>query len=133
MVAPTYIYKIVPASTPPPDLLPEALPVSDLDKNDGFLHLSTALQIPGTLKRFFADEERVFILRIVYKDVESVVKWENSKGRTPGGVGEEDMYPHIYNGLRLGKNEIESIMEWVNQQGWESAINKATVEGWFVY
>lgn len=80
MATPTYIYKIVPTSTPPPDPLPEALPVSDLDRNDGFLHLSTALQLPDTLKRFFAEEERVYILRIVYKNVESNVKWENSKG-----------------------------------------------------
>ncbi|PPQ83279.1 hypothetical protein CVT25_004015 [Psilocybe cyanescens] len=133
MSTPTYIYKIVHSSTPPPDPLPEALPVSDLDKADGFLHLSTALQLPGTLKRFFAEDERVFILRIVYKNVESNVKWENSRGTAPGGVGEQDMFPHIYNGLRLGKDEIESVVEWERQTGWDETINKATAEGWFIY
>lgn len=80
MSTPTYIYKIVHSSTPPPDPLPAELPVSDLDKSSNFIHLSTALQVPGTLKRFFADEERVFILRIDYKNVESKIKWEDSKG-----------------------------------------------------
>jgi uncharacterized protein (DUF952 family) len=77
---PTYIYKIVPSSAPPPSPLPDALPVSDLDQNDRFIHLSTSLQVPGTLKRFFAEEDRVYILRIVYRTVESKIKWEDSRG-----------------------------------------------------
>ena len=80
MATPTYIYKIVPSSAPPPSPLPDALPVSDLDKADNFIHLSTALQIPGTLKRFFGNVEQVYILRITYSQVESKIKWENSKG-----------------------------------------------------
>jgi uncharacterized protein (DUF952 family) len=39
---PKYIYKIVPADPQP---VPGALPLSDLDRNDGFLHLSTAEQV----------------------------------------------------------------------------------------
>lgn len=80
MSTPTYIYKIVPASDSLLDPIPDVLPVSDLDKTDGFIHLSTALQIPGTLKRFFGDHEQVYILRIAYKDVENDIRWENSKG-----------------------------------------------------
>lgn len=77
---PTYIYKIVPSSAPPPSPLPDALPVSDLDQKDNFIHLSTALQVPGTLKRFFSDAEQVYILRINYPQVESKIKWEDSQG-----------------------------------------------------
>ncbi|KAF8974342.1 hypothetical protein BDZ97DRAFT_1911538 [Flammula alnicola] len=130
---PTYIYKIVPSSTPPPSPLPDVLPVSDLDKSSRFIHLSTALQVPGTLKRFFADEDRVYILRIDYKSVESKIKWEDSKGEVAGGVGEVDMFPHLYNDLRLGKAEVESVVEWERQSGWDAAIDKAKADSWFIY
>lgn len=40
---PTHIYKILDAK--PEDPLPAALPVSELDRKDGFVHLSTAAQV----------------------------------------------------------------------------------------
>ena len=80
MSTPIYLYKIVPPSTPPPIPLPERLPVSELDSSDGFLHLSTAVQIPETLKRFFADAKMVYILRIEYKIVEKDTKWQYPTG-----------------------------------------------------
>ncbi|KAF9483948.1 hypothetical protein BDN70DRAFT_873072 [Pholiota conissans] len=130
---PTYIYKIVPSRFPPPSPLPDALPVSDLDQRDGFIHLSTSLQVPGTLNRFFAEEDKVYILRIVYSSVESKIKWEDSKGKTAGGVGEPNMFPHLYNDLRLGKSEIESVVEWERKPNWDAAIEKATEDAWFIY
>ena len=138
----------MPASVAPPFPLPDALPVSRLDSSDGFIHLSTALQIPGTLKQFFSDEDSVYILRIVYAKIEKDIKWENDKGEgkpkcyqtgakayldVSGGVGEENMFPHLYNGLRLGNAEIESIVEWNWDDGWEAAINKAKNDSWFIY
>jgi uncharacterized protein (DUF952 family) len=39
---PEYIYKITP--TAPPDPIPEQYPLSALDQQDGFVHLSTAWQ-----------------------------------------------------------------------------------------
>jgi len=133
MSTPTYVYKIVPTSAGIPNPIPDALPVSDLDKSDGFIHLSTSLQVPGTLKRFFADHERVYILRITYKDVESNIKWEDSKGTAPGEVGEENMFPHLYNGLRLGNAEIESVVAWEQESSWDATIGKAASDGWFIY
>lgn len=40
---PKYLYKIVPDAPPSP--LPAEYPLSDLDRNDGFIHLSTAEQV----------------------------------------------------------------------------------------
>jgi len=40
---PKYVYKIVPGSLPNP--LPRELPLSELDRADGFVHLSTAEQV----------------------------------------------------------------------------------------
>lgn len=40
---PTYVYKIVP--TAPPEPFPAENPLSELDQTDGFVHLSTAVQV----------------------------------------------------------------------------------------
>ena len=67
---PKYIYKILPSDPIlPTPLLPLALPVSDLDKRDNFIHLSTSAQILGTLRNFFGNETDVYILRIPYERV----------------------------------------------------------------
>lgn len=79
----------MPASAAPPSPLPDALPVSELDSSDGFIHLSTALQVPGTLKRFFSDKDSVYILRIIYTKVEKDIKWENDKGEGKPNVIEQ--------------------------------------------
>jgi uncharacterized protein (DUF952 family) len=79
MSKPTYIYKLV--SPPLPDPLPETLPLSELDSTSGFMHFSTAHQVPRTLKRFFAEEPRVYVLRIDYSVVEKDIKWEEPKGQ----------------------------------------------------
>lgn len=42
---PRYVYKIIPEAPPSP--LPAEWPLSDLDRNDGFIHLSTAKQARG--------------------------------------------------------------------------------------
>ncbi|KAJ3517967.1 hypothetical protein NLJ89_g169 [Agrocybe chaxingu] len=151
MSTPTHIYKIVSSSALPVPL-PKALPVSELDQNDGFIHLSTEKQLPGTLRRFFKNDSLVYILRINYRKVEKNIKWENGKGtgaafvrldaldlhifcQAPGGIGEEGIFPHLYNGLRVGKEEIESFKQWEkdSQDSWDTAIDKARADGWFVY
>ena len=82
MSTPTYIYKIVPASSPPPDPLPDRLPVSDLDATDGFIHLSTAKQVARTLDRYFngPEDERIYLLRLDYTKIKGQIKWETPQG-----------------------------------------------------
>lgn len=42
------------------------------------------------------------------------------------------MFPHLYNGLKLGKAEIESVAVWENTaEGWDDALSKA--QSWLVY
>ena len=130
---PTYVYKLLPSTAEPPTSLPTTLPVSTLDQTDGFIHLSTAIQVPGTIKRFFANEPHAFILRIPYDRIVKVAKWEDTKGAS-GLPGAEGVYPHLYNGLKVGKDEVESVQRWENDKegaGWDDALKKA--EDWLVY
>ena len=32
---------------------------------------------------------------------------------------------HLYNGLKLGKEEIESVATWKNEGGWDNALEEA--------
>ncbi|KAH2931192.1 hypothetical protein KXW28_009453 [Aspergillus fumigatus] len=122
---PFYLYKLVPSTSPVREPLPERLPVSELDQESGFIHLSTALQVPNTLKYFFKDEPLVYVLRIESERVIDDIRWESPDAKICGPRPDEGLFPHLYNGLRLGKNEVESIAVWTNEAGWDKAISQA--------
>ncbi|KAF8211264.1 hypothetical protein K438DRAFT_1806995 [Mycena galopus ATCC 62051] len=127
-----YIYKLVPSSSPVPDDLPERLPLSELDAASGFIHLSTAIQIPGTLRHFFAEHDQVYVLRIEYATVEKDIKWESPNAEVCGERGGEGFFPHLYNGGRLGSQEIESVVVWHRTSGnWDDALRNAAF--WLKY
>lgn len=124
---PTFIYKIVDGSTEIPldvSLLPDVLEVSDLDKTSGYIHLSTSSQIPGTLERFFGTFERIILLRVSFPIVENNIKWEEAAGQ---------LFPHLYNGLRLGKSQVESVrvLEKEKSSSWEKSLDDA--KDWLIY
>jgi len=128
---PTYVYKLISFSSPVPDPIPETFPLSELDAASGFMHFSTALQVPRTLKRFFAEDPQVTIIRIDYSKVEKEIKWEDSKGQAPGEMGGEGIFPHIYN-RPLRSADVESLAVWHRNDGnWDEALAKA--ESWLVY
>ncbi|KAI0126138.1 hypothetical protein BJ170DRAFT_685380 [Xylariales sp. AK1849] len=104
-----YTYKIVPSTTPIPlrgSNLPPSfyLPSSALDKKDGFLHVSTSLQVPGTLKRFFptsaSTRDSIYLFKVSYEGLQNrsdiSVKWENSGGQAGEPWKDERFFPHIY-------------------------------------
>ncbi|KAF8587764.1 hypothetical protein K439DRAFT_754832 [Ramaria rubella] len=126
MSTPTFLYKIIPASSPPPDPLPEVLPLSPLDTTSGFIHLSTAEQIPKTLQLFFTDDTLVYILRIPYGRIEKDIVWEDATAAVRGQYGVDGVYPHLYNGGRLGNAEVESIQNWERKSGgWDDVTEAA--------
>jgi uncharacterized protein (DUF952 family) len=90
---PRYIYKIVPSTAPVREPIPERLAVSDLDKDSGFIHLSTAHQVANTLKTFFTEEPLVYVLRIEYHRVIQDIKWESPDGRVTGPRPGEGLFP----------------------------------------
>ncbi len=74
---PDYVYKLIPSNAPPPDPLPEELALSELDQQSGFIHLSTSIQILGTLDNFFPNDERVYILKIPLGSIKEKIRWES--------------------------------------------------------
>ena len=58
------------------------------DRRDGFIHLSTAAQLAGTIDRHFAGEAELVILAFEPADLGADLKWEPSRGG--------EMFPHHY-------------------------------------
>jgi uncharacterized protein (DUF952 family) len=98
---PRYIYKLVSATAPVPESLPEKLPVSDIDSRSGFIHLSTAPQVRNTLHYFFKAEPIVYVLRIEYDYVENDIRWEDPDGNVCGPRGGEGMFPVCFYDLGI--------------------------------
>ena len=67
------------------------------DVRDGYVHLSTGSQVPGTLVRHFSGEEGLWLLEIEEAVLGSDLRWEE------GGGG--DVFPHLYRSLELGDVE----------------------------
>ncbi|HKX65517.1 MAG TPA: DUF952 domain-containing protein [Rhizomicrobium sp.] len=59
------------------------------DKADGFLHFSTAAQLPETLRRYYAGQDDLMLVAVDPAALGAALKWEYSSSR-----GEN--FPHLY-------------------------------------
>lgn len=64
-----------------------------VDLADGYVHLSTAAQLPGTLARHFAGESGLIVLALDAAAIGPDLRWEPSRGGA--------LFPHLYRPLRL--------------------------------
>jgi uncharacterized protein (DUF952 family) len=58
------------------------------DKRDGFIHLSTAEQLAGTLAKHFTSRPDLLIIAFATEDLGPDLKWEPSRGGA--------LFPHFY-------------------------------------
>lgn len=63
------------------------------DLRDGYIHISTPAQAPGTLAKWFAGEAGVVALTLDADALGDALKWEESRGG--------QLFPHLYRPLRL--------------------------------
>ena len=64
---------------------------SEDDERDGFVHLSTREQLPGTLEKHFAGEEDLSILALAVSEMRDALRWEASRGGA--------LFPHLYGAI----------------------------------
>ena len=69
--------------------------ITDLDKKDGFIHLSTAIQLNATLSLYFSKEESVVLLQIDHAQTLQQLKFE---APSPPG-NRKSAFPHYYSDL----------------------------------
>lgn len=154
-----YIYKIAPSNPVPistrstnEDGASPILPPSNLDVSSGFIHMSTASQVLGTLEHFFPTkpEERnvIFLLKVPLTseiiEADKVLRWESPDATICGPREGEGLFPHLYfiesgagknSRLCLRKNEVEDVKEVVSDHGivgWEDFVRSLVSENWLV-
>ena len=79
------------------------IPGSAADIADGFVHLSTAEQLPGTLARHFAGQQGLRLLALEAEALGDALEWEPARGG--------DLFPHLYRALRLGDVLAEAELD----------------------
>jgi uncharacterized protein (DUF952 family) len=90
----TTLYKILSAALWDQALADGYLSGSADDLRDGFIHLSSASQIAGTLTKHFAGQRDLLLIAFDSVDLAPGLKWEQSRG------GED--FPHYYGMLPTG-------------------------------
>lgn len=64
-----------------------------VDITDGYIHLSTAEQLDGTLARHFGGQDELIIAAIPLKPLGDALRWEPSRGGA--------LFPHFYGRLTM--------------------------------
>jgi len=64
-----------------------------VDLADGYIHFSTAAQLPETAAKHFAGEEGLMLLAVETAPLGDALRWEKSRGGA--------LFPHLYRELRL--------------------------------
>ncbi len=62
------------------------------DARDGFIHLSTRSQLPGTLAKHYQGQRNLVLVGFSANDLAHGLKWEPSRGG--------DLFPHFYGMLK---------------------------------
>lgn len=80
-------------------------PLSQADARDGYVHLSTGPQVPGTVEKHFAGLDVFRLLTVDPDRLGAALRWEPARGG--------ELFPHLYG--RLGKADVTG--GWVLRRG----------------
>jgi len=64
------------------------------DARDGFIHFSTASQVPETARKFFFGQAGLFLIEVDADAVGAALRWEPSRN--------DELFPHLYGELDVG-------------------------------
>ncbi len=79
---------------------------SEVDRRDGFIHLSAAYQARGTAQRHFAHQQDLVLVAVNAVDLGESLKWEASRGGA--------LFPHVYGTLPLTAVTVAVPLPLVN-------------------
>lgn len=66
---------------------------SEVDRRDGFIHLSASHQVRATAQKHFSGEADLLLVSVAEEALGQSLKWEVSRGG--------DLFPHIYGALPM--------------------------------
>jgi uncharacterized protein (DUF952 family) len=70
------------------------------DARDGYIHFSTAAQVPETARKHFFGQRALFLIEVDSDALGVELRWERSRN--------DELFPHLYGELDLGA--VISIM-----------------------
>ena len=73
---------------------------SSADLRDGFVHLSTLEQLPGTLAKHFSGRSGLVLVEIASAGLGDALRWEVSRGGA--------FFPHLYRALEWDDVRLHS-------------------------
>lgn len=79
-----------------------------VDIADGYIHLSDATQLSGTVRKHFTGQEGLIVLAIDLNRLNAPVRWEVSRGG--------QLFPHLYGRLRLADVVAHAPLRWQDGQ-----------------
>ena len=75
---------------------------SDVDRADGFIHMSTAGQLPETVRRHYSGRSALVLVEVDLDVLGPTLKWDVSRGG--------DRFPHIYGPLPVSAARRERAL-----------------------
>jgi uncharacterized protein (DUF952 family) len=97
----TRIYKILPRMDWEAALAARRFDGSAADRQDGFIHFSSAEQAQETARRHFAGQDDLVVLAVEAGDLGAALRWEASRGGA--------LFPHLY--AHLATNLVREVTE----------------------
>ena len=85
------IYKILPRAEWAAAQAAGRFEGSAVDRQDGYIHFSTAAQAQETARRYFAGQAGLVVLEVEGDELGVALRWEPSRGG--------DLFPHLYEAL----------------------------------
>lgn len=85
------VFKVLPARLWQDAVRSGAFTGSADDVRDGFIHLSTAEQVAGTLAKYFREQSDLLVIAFASGDFGPSLKWESSRGGA--------LFPHVYGNI----------------------------------
>jgi len=90
--------------------------LADSLETEGFIHASTAEQVPRVFNAFYADQSDLVLLAIALEKLESPVKWEapvHPEGKRADAITETEKFPHIYGKINLNAVTIVNLSDFL--------------------
>ena len=90
--------------------------LADSLEKEGFIHASTAQQVPKVFSAFYADQADLVLLAIALEKLESPVKWEapvHPDGKKTDSITETEKFPHIYGKINLSAVTVVNLSDFL--------------------
>ena len=74
---------------------------SEHDRRDGFIHFSTAAQLPGTLAKHYAGRADLLLIAVDADALGGALRWEAAR--------DGDLFPHLYGALPVAAFRTQAL------------------------